>query len=59
MQYLVKIISALHCFLDGCCIAVPVLVVIRKPQLRHQLYNYLPDCGLPNGSKLSNSLNYC
>ena len=54
MRFLVEKISALLCFLDGFGIAVPVLSnsVIA-------CIVTVPDCGLPNGTKLSNFMNYC
>ena len=53
MRFLVVNISALLCFLNGFGIAVPVF--------SYSVINCIitvPDCGLPNGTKLSNFMNY-
>ena len=52
--------SAFLSFLDGFGIAVSVLV-IRNIQLSNSALNCIitvPDCGIPNGIKLSNFMNY-
>ena len=57
MRFLVENISALFCFLDGLGMLFQYSV-IRNIQLGHHCIMTVPDCGLPNGTKLSNLMNY-
>ena len=51
-----------HCFAFKTVLVLRFrYLVIRDIQLSHQLYNNynIPDCGLHNGTKLSNSMSNC
>ena len=51
MRFLVEKNSALFCFLDG--------LVIKTSNSVINCIKTVPDCGLPNGTKFSNFMNYC
>ena len=59
MRFLGEDFSALLCFLDGFGNAVPVFSHLEASNSIINCIITAPDCGLSNGTKLSNFMNYC
>ena len=59
MRFLVEKNSALLCFLDGFGIAVSVFSFLEISNSVINCIITVQDCGLPNGTKLFNLMNYC
>ena len=59
MRFLVEDFCAFLCFLDGFGIAVPVFSYLETSNSVINCKATAPDCGLPSGAKLSQSMNYC
>ena len=59
IRFLVEDFSTFFCILDGFGIAVPVFSYLETSNSVINFIITAPDCGLPNGTRISNFMNYC